>query len=75
MGKQKKKKNLAEQVNHKNQGKKSSNPFEVHVNRQKFNVLGRQLKTDRGLPGVSKAKALKKVNFKFSENCIRYYDR
>jgi len=37
------------------------NPFEVHVNRQKFEVLGRKLKNDRGLPGVSRAKALKKV--------------
>ena len=40
------------------------NPFEVHVNRQKFQVLGRKSKTDRGLPGVARAKALKKVNFK-----------
>lgn len=37
------------------------NPFEVHVNRQKFEVMGRKLKNDRGLPGVSRAKALKKV--------------
>lgn len=37
------------------------NPFEVHVNRQKFEVLGRKLKNDKGLPGVSRAKALKKV--------------
>ncbi|XP_059469976.1 nucleolar protein 14 [Neocloeon triangulifer] len=36
------------------------NPFEVHVNRQKFKVLGRKDKNDRGLPGVSRAKALKK---------------
>lgn len=39
------------------------NPFEVHVNRQKFQVLGRKLKNDRGLPGVARAKALKKVTF------------
>lgn len=56
-----KKKNLAERVNLKTNMKRNSNPFEVHVNKQKFNVLGRQLKTDKGLPGVSKAKALKKV--------------
>lgn len=55
-----KKKNLAERVNLKTNMKRNSNPFEVHVNKQKFNVLGRQLKTDKGLPGVSKAKALKK---------------
>lgn len=42
---------------------KALNPFEVHVNRQKFQVLGRKSKADRGLPGVARAKALKKVNF------------
>ncbi|CAB3360445.1 Hypothetical predicted protein [Cloeon dipterum] len=36
------------------------NPFEVHVNRQKFTVAGRKLKNDKGLPGVSRAKAIKK---------------
>ncbi|XP_040191272.1 nucleolar protein 14 [Rana temporaria] len=36
------------------------NPFEVKVNKQKFNVLGRKSKHDVGLPGVSKSKALKK---------------
>ncbi|KAF6209736.1 hypothetical protein GE061_015485 [Apolygus lucorum] len=36
------------------------NPFEVHVNRQKFQVLGRTLKTDRGLPGLARAKSIKK---------------
>ncbi|XP_043588094.1 nucleolar protein 14 homolog [Bombus pyrosoma] len=42
------------------QKKKSLNPFEVHVNRNKQNVLGRKSKTDEGLPGVSRAKAIKK---------------
>ncbi|KFV59916.1 Nucleolar protein 14, partial [Tyto alba] len=37
-----------------------SNPFEVKVNRQKFNVLGRKTKNDVGLPGVSRSKAIKK---------------
>lgn len=48
-------------------GKKSSaakgaktNPFEVHVNRQKFSVMNRDTKNDRGLPGVSRAKAAKR---------------
>ena len=36
------------------------NPFEVKVNKQKFQVLGRPTKHERGLPGVSRAKALKK---------------
>ncbi|XP_003397298.2 nucleolar protein 14 homolog [Bombus terrestris] len=42
------------------QKKKSLNPFEVHVNKNKQNVLGRKSKTDDGLPGVSRAKAIKK---------------
>lgn len=42
--------------------KQSSNPFEVHVNRQKFNILGRKLKQDRGLPGLARAKSIKKVS-------------
>lgn len=37
---------------------KSLNPFEVHINKIKQNVLGK--KTDKGLPGVSRAKAIKK---------------
>lgn len=48
-------------------GKKSNaakvqktNPFEVHVNRQKFSVLNRDTTNDRGLPGVSRAKAAKR---------------
>ncbi|XP_031751164.1 nucleolar protein 14 isoform X2 [Xenopus tropicalis] len=37
------------------------NPFEVKINKQKFNVLGRKTgKHDVGLPGVSKSKALKR---------------
>ena len=39
---------------------KPTNPFEVKVNKQKFNILGRPTKHERGLPGVSRAKALKK---------------
>lgn len=40
--------------------KKTMNPFEVHINREKMKVLGRKLKNDKGLPGVSRAKALNK---------------
>ena len=36
------------------------NPFEVKINKQKFQVLGRPTKHERGLPGVSRAKALQK---------------
>lgn len=37
------------------------NPFEVKINRKKFDVLGRKSKHDVGLPGVSRSKAIKKV--------------
>lgn len=36
------------------------NPFEVHINKEKFSVLGRKLKHDKGMPGVSRAKATRK---------------
>ena len=39
------------------------NPFEVHINRSKYDVLGQKRKEDRGLPGVARAKALKKVSY------------
>lgn len=42
------------------QTSKRLNPFDVHVNKEKFKILGRICKHDRGLPGVSRAKALKK---------------
>ncbi|XP_053560171.1 nucleolar protein 14 [Bombina bombina] len=44
----------------KARGEVRNNPFEVKINKQKFNVLGRKTKHDVGLPGVSKSKALKK---------------
>ena len=37
------------------------NPFEVRVNRKKHHVLGQRSKSDRGLPGVSRSKAILKV--------------
>lgn len=40
--------------------KKSMNPFEVHVNREKISILGRKLKHDKGVPGVSRTKATQK---------------
>ncbi|XP_049778606.1 nucleolar protein 14 homolog [Schistocerca cancellata] len=55
-----KKKGLSETTRKDTVKKKVLNPFEVHVNRQKSNVIGRSSKTDRGLPGIARAKALKK---------------
>ena len=43
-------------------GDKKVNPFEVKINRQKHEVLGRKItKHERGMPGVSRSKAIKKV--------------
>ncbi|KAK3873272.1 hypothetical protein Pcinc_021699 [Petrolisthes cinctipes] len=39
---------------------KKHNPFEVHINRVKHDVIGRKNKNDIGLPGISRAKAVKK---------------
>ncbi|XP_047423220.1 nucleolar protein 14 isoform X2 [Sciurus carolinensis] len=36
------------------------NPFEVKVNRQKFQILGRKARHDVGLPGVARARAIRK---------------
>ncbi|KAK2572628.1 Nucleolar protein 14 [Acropora cervicornis] len=37
-----------------------NNPFEIHTNRKKHDILGRKLKHERGLPGISRSKAIKK---------------
>ncbi|KAM3957269.1 nucleolar protein 14 homolog l(3)07882 [Aphomia sociella] len=65
MAKAKNKKNsrLADQVHAKRKqeaNKKKLNPFEVHINREKIKVLGKKSKHDKGLPGVSRAKAIKR---------------
>lgn len=60
----KKKKISAEAVSRKkHKSEKKVNPFEVKINRQKHNVLGRKIsKHDRGMPGLSRSKALNKVS-------------
>ncbi|XP_054015738.1 nucleolar protein 14 homolog [Hylaeus anthracinus] len=57
-----KKKSLSEfsQRKRSQQSKERINPFEVHINRDKQNVLGKRSKADKGLPGVSRAKAINK---------------
>lgn len=67
MAKVKNKRNsgLADKVHGKRKtemNKKKLNPFEVHINKEKIKVLGKKSKHDRGLPGVSRAKAIQKVN-------------
>ncbi|XP_053407134.1 nucleolar protein 14-like [Mercenaria mercenaria] len=61
MGK-KKHKPTADHTRNKRKGhEKKVNPFEVKVNRQKHDVLGRKMsKFDKGMPGVSRSKATKK---------------
>lgn len=58
----KKKKSLADKVRKtKTSIEIKNNPFEVKINRKKFDVLGRKSKHDVGLPGVSRSKAITKV--------------
>lgn len=58
------KKKLVDKVRSKRRKTESKvNPFEVKFNRQKHEILGRKIsKFDKGLPGLSRSKALKKVN-------------
>ncbi|CAG9773799.1 unnamed protein product [Ceutorhynchus assimilis] len=64
MGKVKNKKRVsvdAIQKKRQNQNaKKQLNPFEVHINKEKMRVLGKKVKNEMGLPGISRAKAIKK---------------
>jgi nucleolar protein 14 len=70
MKKNKVKKGLSDKINRKKlvkpvvnvKEKISTNPFEVKINRKKFNILGRKLKEEKGLPGIARQKAVKKVN-------------
>lgn len=59
----KSRKKVLEGANLKPQAKRL-NPFELHINRKKYDVLGMKSKADRGLPGISRERSLKKV-FKF----------
>lgn len=62
MGKPQKKKNVADKVRKtKTATEIKNNPFEVKINRKKFDILGRKTKHDVGLPGVSRSKAINKV--------------
>uniref|UniRef100_UPI0037E97761 nucleolar protein 14 n=1 Tax=Semicossyphus pulcher TaxID=241346 RepID=UPI0037E97761 len=61
MGKAPKKRSLADKVRKtKTSAEIKNNPFEVKINRKKFDVLGRKSKHDVGLPGVSRSKAINK---------------
>ena len=38
------------------------NPFEVRVNKRRYDILGRKIKHEKGNPGVSRSRGLKKVS-------------
>ncbi|XP_026153319.1 nucleolar protein 14 [Mastacembelus armatus] len=70
MGKAPKKRSLADKVRKtKTSTEIKNNPFEVKINRKKFDVLGRKSKHDVGLPGVSRSKA----NNKRKETLLKEY--
>ena len=64
MGKGRNKKGLSDKVRgKKSTGEKKVNPFEVKVNRQKHDILGRKVKKDeQGMPGRSRSRAFQKVS-------------
>lgn len=51
----------------------ANNPFEVRVNKKKYDILGRKMKHERGLPGVSRSKALHKVTLSSEVNFLFGY--
>lgn len=57
----KNRKNTVDLIKKVSKKQTSQNPFEVHVNKSKFNILGQKSKNDVGLPGVSRSKAIQKV--------------
>uniref|UniRef100_A0A4W5Q2U2 NOP14 nucleolar protein homolog (yeast) n=1 Tax=Hucho hucho TaxID=62062 RepID=A0A4W5Q2U2_9TELE len=58
-----------------------NNPFEVKINRKKFDILGRKSKHDVGLPGVSRSKAINKrketllKEYKTKDKANKFIDR
>jgi hypothetical protein len=59
----KKNKNAKQKTSGKREKVHQINPFELKINRQKYDILGRKAsKTEKGMPGVARSKALKKVN-------------
>ncbi|KAK9501496.1 hypothetical protein O3M35_012211 [Rhynocoris fuscipes] len=77
-----KKKSISDIKNDKTKKQKDTlSPFEVHVNKQKFHVLGRKLKQDRGLPGLARAKSIKKrketllQEYKLKDKANKFIDR
>lgn len=78
MGKPVKKRSVCDKVRKSSaHAQIKTNPFEVKINKKKFDVLGRKSKHDVGLPGVSRSKAHNKVTpgyliSKIRSNCLVY---
>lgn len=77
-----KKSNLADMfASRRNKTATKKSPFEMHINRAKQTVLGRKLKSDAGLPGVSRSKAIQKrkqtllQEFKVKDKDNLFYDK
>ena len=78
MGKAKNKSNkkgsFSDHVRSRQNAKKSgaaqsvrTNPFEIKINKQKHMVIGKNLtKFDKGVPGISRSRAIKKVSLTLS---------
>ncbi|XP_022532058.2 nucleolar protein 14 [Astyanax mexicanus] len=82
MGKPPKKRSLADKVRKtKTSTQIKNNPFEVKINRKKFDVLGQKSKHDVGLPGVSRSKAINKrkntllKEFRLKNKANKFVDR
>ncbi|KAK9880134.1 hypothetical protein WA026_008649 [Henosepilachna vigintioctopunctata] len=55
---------FSDKIQDKNKNSKTTmkprSPFEVHINNEKMKVLGRKIQHSKGLPGISRAKAIDK---------------
>ena len=71
MGKRKNKNRSSENVMARGRGtsgikfndndKMKENPFELRLNKRRYEILGRKSKHDKGRPGVARSKGIKKV--------------
>eukprot|EP00057_Strongylocentrotus_purpuratus_P008349 XP_011662823.1 PREDICTED: nucleolar protein 14 [Strongylocentrotus purpuratus] len=63
MAKNKKRRSLTSKVEQRSKATEiKNNPFEVKINKQKHNILGRKNKHGKGVPVVSRSKGLQKRN-------------
>jgi len=48
---------------------KQPNPFELHINKKKFSILGRKSKNEVGKPGIARSKSIQKVIYILIFSC------